>query len=708
MGAPIGSHLLLKFSVAAFLLGPSLYWVFHDQSVWPWDMAWYAEVSLDLWAAVESGPLKWWTVMTSAFGTKAPGIAWLGQLFVPLRGIVGGTEIALLLSVIGAQLVTLVLCYGLAERLSNGTKGLAIVGCFVVGSAPLFVAMSHQYLTEALQLLGVTYFYWIAAQSNTWPPIRTFGHLSLATGISLLAKASSPLYCVLPGVLAVYDMWKTRHESTRTSLANWPEWIPLGAGLLTAIGAAIWYRKNLAVLREFMVTASSGDIALDYGHKDTFLNKLHYWTGACQKSAMLPEVLLIVGAVCVAALAISSFPTSRRNCVSIRSARLNVLGALAVLQITLVLLVLSLNINEEQRYLLPLLPSVLVIVLWSAAATASPWAWATILCAAGWQWGTVHAQALGLISPRSDMSHWVRRLSTDHSQRDEVERAVRETCNSRSEGRYNVVGVELPWFNYNTLAFYAAKHVLSGAPGCQYVYLGHAEMDLERAWGRLNYYRPVYFLSVAESAQPTPPDFLNQTSIAVLNRVRNDPEYVAQPIKSEKVLIFANREEFAKPLRLRLKDAQIIDALTPELRARYGVDYETVVMKGLEQVWLHPLPPEARRRTTVALTVNDVPLELSSNQHLSVGATIAIENAKSEPVTFSMEVWSGPGGRGVKVGQTVRTVRPSDGEVEIVVNPVIGEPFRSIVLSTEMAMGAKNNWNAHARFSDIGLRNRQQ
>jgi hypothetical protein len=39
------------YLVAAILVVPSALWIWRDHTIWPWDQAWYGEVSVDLWYA---------------------------------------------------------------------------------------------------------------------------------------------------------------------------------------------------------------------------------------------------------------------------------------------------------------------------------------------------------------------------------------------------------------------------------------------------------------------------------------------------------------------------------------------------------------------------------------------------------------------------------------------------------------------------------
>src|ERR1700692_1364353 len=86
------------YPLICLLLAPSLVWIFKDHQVWPWDQAWYGEVSVNLWFSLTHSLTDWARTMIDGLNSKPPGIVWLGQFFVPLR-ILGSVEDALLLSI---------------------------------------------------------------------------------------------------------------------------------------------------------------------------------------------------------------------------------------------------------------------------------------------------------------------------------------------------------------------------------------------------------------------------------------------------------------------------------------------------------------------------------------------------------------------------------------------------------------------------------
>jgi len=81
----------------AVLMTSSLVWILNDRSVWPWDRAWYGEVTLDLGQARHGGLLAWGAAALHAIGAKPPLLVWIAQFFVPLSRFTGDVESSLLL-----------------------------------------------------------------------------------------------------------------------------------------------------------------------------------------------------------------------------------------------------------------------------------------------------------------------------------------------------------------------------------------------------------------------------------------------------------------------------------------------------------------------------------------------------------------------------------------------------------------------------------
>jgi hypothetical protein len=532
------------FSILALFLIPSLYWIANDRSVWQWDQAYYGEVSVNLWFYLSHQPAQWPAAIASAVTFKPPGIAWLGQFFVPIGQLAGSIEFGLMLSVVAVQFTTLVLTYKIGKAFTPDRQSLPLLGGLFVASSPLFVGMTHQYLTEPLQLLAVTYVYWISIKVSEMHPLQGVGHLLCATAIGMAAKSSTPLYSLLPGLVAVVQIFqRVAKDKRETAFIQVGGWKVCFLGVAAFALVAIWHAKNFRAVRWHIQNAVTTEFAINYGKIDSFANKFGYWFSVAQQSFFIHEVALVLASAAVVGSFISAVGTgsSRRLC---PWSRLDTVAACALIHVIMVLSVFSMNIVEEQRYILPLLPSFLILFLRIASWVKRLLVEVIILVALLGQWGYAHAQALGATEPNPRISGWVWPVQVAEIRQNEIRRIITNTCTPNLEERYNVTGVDLPWMNADSLSFYAAKERLQSHIHCYYTSLGYAEKDLSRAWGRLNDLRIAHFISLEEEAHPNPPDFLNHVSMPILRKIRHDPRFVQLPFDSQlHIVVFRNREE---------------------------------------------------------------------------------------------------------------------------------------------------------------------
>jgi hypothetical protein len=498
---------------------PSVYWALKDKTVWPYDQAWYAEVSVDLWYSLIHHPGEWAASMLSAFGSKAPGVAWIGQFFVPLGQAGGSVEFGLMLSILAANFGTLLLMYRIGLELSSGSRTIALFGMLFAGSAPLSAAMAHQYLVESLQVFAVTYIFWTAIASPKLSRLRLLAHLLTATSIALLAKSTSPLYCALAGVLAFYSLfraksWVKDRQDRAQSLAL------LCIGCVLAAGTLGWYVHNFQQVVAFARIATSGTVALNYGTAGTFYSKLAYWLRATRVNFFIPFALPALSLILFAGVYLGSKHGYRAW-----PRHANLMTAAALMHLFFVLALFSSQVNEENRYLLPLLPSIAICLMWmlSLSVRFHPGTLACFLLAI--QFGVTTAQALNLTSADPNVSYWLQPYSSDATARTELSELIRMTSEPGTELRYNIVGVELPWLNANSLDYYAVKGRLETGRRSYFTSLGYAETDIEKAWTRLVQIGIVYFVSLEEDKQPNPPDFVNRVTLPALRRVVSDPGF---------------------------------------------------------------------------------------------------------------------------------------------------------------------------------------
>jgi hypothetical protein len=230
--------------VGLLLAAPSFVWASVDRSIWPWDPAWYGETSVDLWATLRHNHYLWPKAMQHALGIKPPGIAWFGQFFVPLGGVLGSEQTALLVFQVLVQAASLAFLYAAARRVDGRPFSIA-AGVVLTASAPLFVSLSHDYFVEPLQTLSVVWVLFIMVSARRWHPSLTLAQLVAALAFGLLAKLATPLYQAAPAAVAVALSLPALRS--RAWGRWWLEKRFLASAVLAAVlayGAGRWYEVN--------------------------------------------------------------------------------------------------------------------------------------------------------------------------------------------------------------------------------------------------------------------------------------------------------------------------------------------------------------------------------------------------------------------------------------------------------------------------------
>lgn len=287
---------VLIYTFLFVIVSPSLIWIFLDQSVFPWDQSWYGQLSVELFHSLIHSPLQWVKELISAFGSKAPGIAWLGEFFVPIGQLIGSIDIGLLLSIISTQFCTLLLIYRIVFKLTNNF--ISIICCLFAAASPLSVGLTHQYFVEPLQTLSITWIVLIMVFAPQWESKRILLHLISAVSLAMIVKITSPLYFFGAILFSLYYCWNNRSinekrlQSSSINLFSKINFLYLTAFLLTS-GFLFWYGKNLQTILSFTVQASSGDASILYGEKADFIHKIQYWLSAFQKSFFIPNCLVL-------------------------------------------------------------------------------------------------------------------------------------------------------------------------------------------------------------------------------------------------------------------------------------------------------------------------------------------------------------------------------------------------------------------------------
>jgi hypothetical protein len=518
------------------LIAPSLVWIFLDRHVWPYDQAWYGQVSVELFHRLIHSRQEWREAMVSAFGIKAPGVAWFGQLFVPIGTLIGSIDTGLLLSTLTTQFLTLVLIFKSVQELSQKKILVSVVACLAVASAPLFVAMSHQYLVESLQTMTISWFILIASFAPKWSRKTILANLLAATSIAMLAKVTSPVYFFGYSFLALayvcYPKLGTQPQEKTIVWYKNTYYLYLFGAVVLCCGAIAWYARNLSKVADFIKLASSSSVD---GKSDTFFNKAIFWLNSAQSSFFLKGVLVFLGLIVL--VGIVKFFVNKNS----KPIYFTICAVISLVHIAISLTAFSLSINQEARYLLPLLPHVTLISAWGLSVINQKSITILMSLAFVFQLAVVHSQALGITPPDPSISYWLHPLDRDAQNANNINDVVQKICTEPDKERYNIIGVELPWLNANSVAYFSAKQLESRKFRCYFTSLGYAETDTNKAWERLLSLRTNFFVTINLNLYPDKTDPMNQVALPIVDKVKSSKKFkLDTSLDNSKILIYKN------------------------------------------------------------------------------------------------------------------------------------------------------------------------
>jgi hypothetical protein len=497
----------LGLGIVIACLLPALLWTVLNQAPSSGDESQYARASLELFRTLLRSPAAWMYRLLDVFPTKPNGLIWVGQFFVPVGYLFGSVDKGFLLSVWITQVLTVVVVYRVVLELTEKNLFAALLGSVIVASAPLFVMLGTYYMVESIQCLAVACFILIMVRAGSWDPATTIGVLLAATAFAIMTKATTPFFCIWPGLVALTT---TIHRSRTGAAWRWREasaWLTIGVCLMIVAGA--WYYRNWAAVVAHLRAASTGPVAAVWGKEDTFLNTLLYWFGA------LPHNFVFIPFLAHALVLLVTVAIFVRRSDSVRFSKAILV---VVLEIATVLGAFSLSTNRETRYLVPLLPYIAILICWSVQQVRNRIVTSVALTVFGLQLTVVYSIAFGITTPPAGAL--IRVLDRDGKAARVLESIVARTCRERRPVRYaNVVAID-PSVRGDWLAPEPANYVAvrdqagrDPEPPCQYQYLGgnFFGSSAEKAWEALVAERVEYVVTLDPNVYPVASQVYNET-----------------------------------------------------------------------------------------------------------------------------------------------------------------------------------------------------
>jgi len=540
-----GIAAIAALAVAALLLAPDIKWALGDQSNWPWDQAYYASEVLKIFRASESGIADWAAAMEFAKEGRPPLMVWVGQLFVPLRHLTGEIESALLLENLLWDGLAVWLVYTISRRLGAGAIE-SLVALVALGASGIVIALNHQFLVETTQCAAVAFMMFAAFQIEKRSWLAALSLVVIGVVIGVLSKESSIIFIAPLLAYAILVLFITRR---RPKLPMRPGDLLLAAAAGSAVVAATaWYWENLFLSIAHVHAATSGDAALNWGSEVHLGPKLAFWTSTLAK-ALSPflQVSLAMGAVILLAMVLAAIRfrlTKDRSLIetAIDNGSLFVLTLFGT--ICAALLAFSLQINEDTRYLISLVPMIAVLLGWALSVLEIRALSAAMLVALAAGGLVNHAVSFGYDLVGVISFNYLGALHNDTARRQLLTAAVQATCHDGNEGQSNVVAVSYSWLSYHTATLTSNKEALrQGSRPCIYLPVNMQERDLAHAIDTIVSMKAKYVITVSAETQHQmeaagEPKFVNLISLSLMEALARDPRFVRTAESNNTVLIY--------------------------------------------------------------------------------------------------------------------------------------------------------------------------
>ena len=498
------------YFLALLMLFPAVAWIWLDRSYWPWDPAMYGSESLRLFHVLLKAPGNYMFEFFHVYGFKAPMLGWMGQLFAPLGPMIGYETALLLLPVgaFGAFLFILIHCMPVQSSTSVMSASAALI--FAAGT-PLLAGLSGVFFVETLQLCAVAWTFYIYRtrkdRSSTQLVISSLTAAIFGIGI----KITTPLYVVIPFLIIVCELCLRR--SKREIRSNLPvkelKSVDLVIFACIAIPVFAWYTVNCREILAFAQTSSAGANSLLYGHKGSFIPKALFWF-------LQIENVILGGQTSFFFILffILTIPSAFR--VSKGSIDL----AVAILQILLVTAFFSIQINEEPRYLLPLL-IYFSFILFTASSVSRTLA---LICIAllSFRFFETNLIRFGVTQPDHYIP-WLSAFQKSDKERSIGENIVKDICSNPNA--FAIVGADFA--DFNQASFQMSYFKISDAiKVCRITHYDYAETSLSHALQRMAKLRINYYVAPPRKRLESSVDAFNKISLSLYDNISVDSAWV--------------------------------------------------------------------------------------------------------------------------------------------------------------------------------------
>ena len=504
--------------LAILCIMPSLIWIFLDNQPFGGDQSGYGTASLRLYYTLTQLSSEWFVNMLDAIPHRGPGIAWVGQFFAGFGVLVGSIDRALLITIVLVQVLSVYLVFLAVREWAGGRPGIAALALLVTASAPLLVGFSHLFFIEPFQMLVVAWFLLILSRMLRWSKPLVLSQLLLASLVALTIKATSPLYVFVIGLVILANVFV---DLKNIRSWNWGERkivITWAASVVLLVMLVMWYWENGSTVLKHTLYSTSNPNALHWGKEDTFLRTLGYWFQEVRRT-FFPRLTLLTSAGLLAAGVLYKFRDWK--CDPRKLDFFDLTCIVIIIQVLIVLVVFSLGVMRWNRFLLPILPYLAVLVSWTVQQIPSRVGITLAVLAFGLQLTASHAFLLNVIPGQtllfdfSKIGH-LQRLNTDTTNAQILDEIVSIACADPEGGTPLTViaidpGLRGDWIAPVPAEYTAVKR-FGLRPPCRFGYAGNNfwGASIEKTWDNLLDLNAHFVITTDPEIYPPPVDAANQ------------------------------------------------------------------------------------------------------------------------------------------------------------------------------------------------------
>lgn len=524
--------------VSLLIALPAVLWSILDASVWTWDPANYGLLSLKLNTAFHTGASSLLSEL-AAESVTAPLLYWTGALTVSLGYIFPRPEAALLLSNIIFALCVITFMWILVQNLARDLT-FRIVGALVLLSSPSFRGLTQTYFVEIAQMASISLLMYAGYCLSKSRFSVSIPLLIAASAVAMLAKFSS-IFFIVP--IVSYSLIAATSRASNVDRNNNTNWWIILFSISASTACIYWYIFNIGPVLEHAEKFSTSQFAEIYGSRSGFITKFWMWCDTLSNALTpFPYLALIFSLIVVAALIkrlrmeMSSFNLGGFV------ARGSLFSATLALLFPFVIGVYSTQINEESRFIAPLIPVAAVSIAWALSELNSRWLTRAIIAVLCVGYCFTTAQSFGFSSTTRRTPWYFQSVNMNDHSAERLSRAVAASCRQKTAKQLIMVGVGLPDFNANSLTFESAKQAISGRPFCNYTAGNPYETDLEREVAMMEVMKVSAFITLPYAELPKGPQHpffsVNHLAVPLSDHIGRSPGFTREGQNGEDIELY--------------------------------------------------------------------------------------------------------------------------------------------------------------------------